>query len=52
MEMYDLIIKDTTIIDGSGEPGFKGSIGIKEGKITLLPVDTEDRAEKIIDGKD
>ena len=51
MEMYDLIIKDTTIIDGSGEPGFKGSIGIKEGKITLLPVDTEDRAEKIIDGK-
>lgn len=49
--MYDLIIKDTTIIDGSGAPRFIGSVGVLEGKIKLLPADTEEKARKVIDGK-
>ena len=30
---YDLIIEDGFIIDGSGNPGFYGQVGIKDGKI-------------------
>lgn len=30
---YDLLIKDGTIIDGSGKPRFKGDIGVSDGKI-------------------
>lgn len=31
--MYDIIIKNGTIIDGTGRPMFAGDVGIKEGKI-------------------
>ncbi len=31
--MYDIIIKNGTIIDGTGQPMFAGDIGIKEGEI-------------------
>lgn len=33
MASYDLLIKEGTIIDGSGKPRFKGDIGINDGKI-------------------
>ncbi len=31
---YDLIIRDGTVIDGSGEPRFRADVGIADGKIT------------------
>jgi N-acyl-D-amino-acid deacylase len=31
--MFDLKVSNATIVDGSGEPSFSGSIGIKQGKI-------------------
>lgn len=34
--MYDIIIKNGTIIDGSGEPMFRADIGIHEGIITRI----------------
>ena len=33
---YDLLIKNGTVIDGSGNPSFKADIGIKEGKIIKI----------------
>ena len=48
--MLDTIIKDANIIDGSGAPAYKGSVGIDNGKITL---DTNgQKAQVYIDGKD
>ncbi len=34
--MHDLIIKQATIIDGTGKPGWIGDVGIKNGKFTAI----------------
>lgn len=36
MSMFDLLIKDARIIDGSGGPSFEGSVGIKGEKIAAV----------------
>ncbi len=33
---YDLIIKNANIVDGSGEPAFKGEIAVEDGKIKKI----------------
>jgi len=45
--MYDLLIKNATIVDGTGKPAFMGSVGVKNGKIALT--DASQLAEKVID---
>ena len=49
--MYDIIIKNGTIIDGTGKKMFSGDIGIKENKIKEIGNLQNDKAEKIIDAK-
>lgn len=44
--MLDVLIKNGTIIDGSGRDSYKGNIGIKEGKIKINPND-EDAKEVV-----
>jgi N-acyl-D-aspartate/D-glutamate deacylase len=34
--MFDILIKDALIVDGSGKKAFKGSLGIKDGKIEAV----------------
>src|SRR5215467_561986 len=34
--MYDLIIRNGTIVDGSGMPRFRGDVGIAKGKIAAI----------------
>jgi len=36
VEEFDVLIKNATIVDGSGSPNFKGDIGIKDGKIAKV----------------
>jgi N-acyl-D-amino-acid deacylase len=47
----DLVIKDGFLVDGTGNPWFKGDMGIKEGKIVKIGMVDKGRPEKIIDAK-
>ncbi len=46
--MYDIIIKNGTIIDGTGKSMFSGDVGIKEGKIKEIGDLHSEHADKII----
>lgn len=46
---YDIRIDNATIVDGTGAPGYQGSVGISNGKIVALG-DAPDDAATIIDG--
>ncbi len=46
--MYDLIIKNGTVIDGSGSAPYSADIAVKEGKIVCIGSNLTD-AEQIID---
>ncbi|MCP3731405.1 amidohydrolase family protein [Sphingomonas sp. MG17] len=34
--MYDLIIRGGTVIDGSGQPGYRGDVAIQDGRIAAI----------------
>ncbi|MBR0440542.1 MAG: hypothetical protein IJK25_01260, partial [Firmicutes bacterium] len=49
--MYDLIIRNARIVDGTGMPAYHSHVGIKDGKIVkIAPLITEE-AEHTIDAK-
>jgi len=45
---FDIIIKNGTIIDGTGKDGFKADIGITEEKITAIGNLSSKKAKKVI----
>src|SRR5580693_527669 len=45
--MYDLIIRNGTIVDGSGMPRYKGDVGIEAGKIAAIGKIRESARETI-----
>ncbi len=48
--MYDLLIKNADVLDGSGAPAFRKNIAVKDGKIAAL-TNEEPEAKKVIDAK-
>jgi N-acyl-D-aspartate/D-glutamate deacylase len=48
-ERYDVLIKAATIVDGTGNPTFKGSVGIEGQKIAAVG-DIGGDAVRVIDG--
>ena len=48
--MYDTVIKNVRLIDGSGTPWYRGDIGIQGGRIRKIGRITQ--AEQVVDGKD
>lgn len=49
MESYDIVIKNGKIIDGSGNPWFKGDVGISNEKVAGLGKLQSYEAKRIID---
>lgn len=47
--MYDILIKNGTIIDGSGRPMYRADIAVREGLIAAMGDLTEAKAERVID---
>jgi N-acyl-D-amino-acid deacylase len=47
--MFDLVIKNGTIIDGIGSPSFISDIGVKEGKIEVIQPGLSGNSGKTID---
>jgi formylmethanofuran dehydrogenase subunit A len=45
--MLDLVIKGGTVIDGSGRPGVRTDVGIKDGRVVKIGEVTEDTAKTI-----
>jgi len=53
-DQWDFLITNARIVDGSGNPWFRGAIAIDDGKIAWIGNETTDtmRAARIIDAKD
>jgi N-acyl-D-amino-acid deacylase len=49
IQPYDVLIKDATIVDGTGKPGFKGSVAIR-GETIAAVGQVSGEAAKVIDG--
>ena len=49
--MYDVIIKNGTIVDGSGKKAYRADLGIINGKIMALDDLSQAKAEEVIDAK-
>ena len=47
--MFDTLIKNAFIIDGSGSPGKSGDLAVQDGKIAALEPDIQAQAAKVID---
>ena len=47
--MYDVLIKNGLIVDGSGKSAFYGDLAIKDGKIAKIAPAIQDEAAEVID---
>jgi N-acyl-D-amino-acid deacylase len=50
-ERYDLVINNARIVDGTGNPWFRGAVGIRGGKIAAVSRFDLTNAETVIDAK-
>jgi len=48
-EMYDLLMRGGTIVDGTGAPAFPADLAIKDGRLVALGELTDAQAERILD---
>ena len=47
--MYNLLLKNGKIMDGTGNPWYRADVGIKDGKIMKIGTISEGEADKVID---
>ncbi len=47
--MYDILIKNGMIIDGTGDEAFYGDIALKDGKISRIAANIDENSKKVID---
>jgi N-acyl-D-amino-acid deacylase len=46
---YDLLIKNGTVVDGTGRPRYEANIGVVDGRITEIGNKIDDTARRVID---
>ena len=49
--MFDIIIQNGKVVDGSGNPWFKADVGIQDGKIAEIGRLKGSKADRVIDAK-
>jgi len=49
MDRFDIVFSNGTIYDGSGSPSFTGSVGVRDGRLSLLPSGSVWEAERTLD---
>jgi N-acyl-D-aspartate/D-glutamate deacylase len=49
--MYDIVVKNGLIVDGSGMPGYRSDLGIKAGKVAHIGRIEDAEGSQIIDAK-
>ncbi|MBI2355641.1 MAG: D-aminoacylase [Candidatus Doudnabacteria bacterium] len=50
--MHDILIKNGTVIDGTGQLGFKSDVAVEKGRIVeIAPAIPKERAKEVIDAK-
>jgi N-acyl-D-aspartate/D-glutamate deacylase len=47
--MLDILIKNTCVVDGTGNPWYRAEVGIKDGRIALISHCIEQAAARVID---
>ncbi len=50
--MYDLIIQNGTLIDGSGEPMRRADVGVRDGRIETIGTLRGEAAERVLDASE
>ena len=50
-ERFDLVINNARIVDGTGNPWFRGAVGIRDGKIAAISRFNLANASEVIDAK-
>jgi N-acyl-D-amino-acid deacylase len=46
--MLDLVIRNGLICDGSGAPGYRGDVGVRDGRIVAIG-EVSDDARRVVD---
>lgn len=47
--MYDILLKNGLIVDGTGAPGFTGDVAVADGKIVRIAARIDENAGEVID---